>query len=198
MKIKSLIATLIIAAIFVAGCKGVSNLTTFVKCDFDFVNVDNVKVADINFSQKKKYSDFSIIDAAKLVKALTNKNFNLDLTVNVKAKNPNQRKAAIGGFDYILWIDDVKTLAGTMNQPFEIEPNESIVMPMNFTIDLLEVLKGESRDKILSFGCGLATHNADASRVKLSLKPYFNNGTQITKFPTYITIGGDKIMPSNY
>ncbi|MBO4372297.1 MAG: hypothetical protein J5826_05135, partial [Bacteroidales bacterium] len=119
MKIKSLIVTLIITSLIFAGCKGVSNLTTFVKCDFDFVNVDNVKVADINFSQKKKYSDFSIIDAAKLVKALTNKNFNLDLTVNVKAKNPNQRKAAIGGFDYILWIDDVKTLAGTMNQPFE-------------------------------------------------------------------------------
>lgn len=198
MKIKSLITTLIIAAIFVAGCKGVSQLASFVKCDFDFINVNNVKVADINFSQKKKYSDFSIIDAAKLVKAFTNKKFDLNLTVNVKAKNPNQRTAAIGGFDYILWIDDVKTLAGTMNQPFEIEPGQSITMPMEFTIDLLEVLKGESRDKILSFGCGLATNNADASRVKLSLKPYFKNGTQISKFPTYITIGGDKIMPSNY
>ena len=115
MKIKSLLISLIVAAIFLAGCKGVSQLASFVKCDFDFINVDNVKVADINFSQKKKYSDFSIVDAAKLVKAFTSKTFNLDLTVNVKAKNPNQRKAAIGGFDYILWIDDVKTLSGTMN-----------------------------------------------------------------------------------
>ena len=197
MKIKSLLIASL-TAVILAGCAGASQLVSFAKCDFDFVNVDNVRVADINFSQKKKYSDFSIVDAAKLVKAFTNKAFNLDLTVNVKAKNPNTRKAAIGGFDYILWIDDVKTLSGTMNQEFEIEPGQTITMPMNFTIDLLEVLKGESRDKILNFGCGLATNNADASRVKLSLKPYFKNGTQISKFPTYITLGGDKIMPSNY
>ena len=197
MKIKSLLIASL-TAVILAGCAGASQLVSFAKCDFDFVNVDNVRVADINFSQKKKYSDFSIVDAAKLVKAFTNKAFNLDLTVNVKTKNPNTRKAAIGGFDYILWIDDVKTLSGTMNQEFEIDPGQTITMPMNFTIDLLEVLKGESRDKILNFGCGLATNNADASRVKLSLKPYFKNGTQISKFPTYITIGGDKIMPSNY
>ena len=196
MKIKSLLIASL-TAVVLAGCAGASQLVSFAKCDFDFVNVDNVRVADINFSQKKSYSDFSLVDAAKLVKAFTSKTFNLDITVNVKAKNPNTRKAAIGGFDYILWIDDVKTLSGTMNQSFEIEPSQSITMPMNFTIDLLELLKGESRDKILNFGCGLATNNADASRVKLSLKPYFKNGTQITKFPTYITIGGNRIMPSN-
>lgn len=196
MKIKSLLIASL-TALILAGCAGASQLVSFAKCDFDFINVDNVRVADINFSQKKSYSDFSLVDAAKLIKAFTSKTFNLDLTVNVKAKNPNTRKAAIGGFDYILWIDDVKTLSGTMNQSFEIEPSQSITMPMNFTIDLLEVLKGESRDKILNFGCGLATNNADASRVKLSLKPYFKNGTQITKFPTYITIGGNRIMPSN-
>jgi len=196
MKIKSVLILAVIA-LLLAGCTGASQLVSFAKCDFDFVSVDNVKVADINFSQKRKYSDFSIVDAAKLVKALTNKDFTLSLTVNVKVKNPNQRRAALGGFDYILWIDDVKMLAGTMNQAFEIESGQSITMPMEFSIDLLDLLKGESRDKILSFGCGLAINNADASRVKLSLKPYFKNGANISKFPTYITIGGDKIMPAN-
>lgn len=196
MKIKSVLILAVIASLL-AGCVGAKQLVAFAKCDFDFISVDNVKVADINFSQKRKYSDFSIVDAAKLVKALTNKDFTLNLTVNVKVKNPNQRKAALGGFDYILWIDDVKMLAGTMNQAFEIESGQSITMPMEFSIDLLELLKGESRDKILSFGCGLAINNADASRVKLSLKPYFKNGANISKFPTYITIGGDKIMPTN-
>ena len=196
MKIKSVLILAVIA-LLLAGCTGASQLVSFAKCDFDFVSVDNVKVADINFSQKRKYSDISIVDAAKLVKALTNKDFTLSLTVNVKVKNPNQRRAALGGFDYILWIDDVKMLAGTMNQAFEIESGQSITMPMEFSIDLLDLLKGESRDKILSFGCGLAINNADASRVKLSLKPYFKNGANISKFPTYITIGGDKIMPAN-
>ena len=196
MKIK-LVTIIIAVASLLVGCVGASQLVSFAKCDFDFVSVDNVKVADINFSQKKKYSDFSIVDAAKLVQAFVNKNFTLSLTVNVKVKNPNQRKAALGGFDYILWIDDVKMLAGTMNQAFEIESGQSITMPMEFSIDLLDLLKGESRDKILSFGCGLAINNADASRVKLSLKPYFKNGANISKFPTYITIGGDKIMPAN-
>lgn len=183
--------------VLLAGCKGASQLLNFVKCDFDFKNVTDVKVADINFSQKRSYSDFSVLDAAKLLKAFANKKFDLNLTVNVKSHNHNAKKASIGGFDYILWIDNVRVLDGTMNQKFEIEPNQTIVMPMNFTIDLLELLKGESRDKVLNFACGLATDNADASRVKVSLKPYFYNGTSVSKFPTYITIGGDKIMPSN-
>ena len=196
MKTNRLILFVAIIALM-AGCKGASQLLNFAKCDFDFKNVSDVTVADINFSQKRSYSDFSVLDAAKLVKDFANKKFDLNLTVNVKTHNPNAKKAGIGGFDYILWIDNVRVLDGTMDQKFELEPNQTIVMPMKFTVDLLELLKGESRDKVLNFACGLATDNADASRVKLSLKPYFINGGAITKFPTYITIGGDKIMPSN-
>ncbi|MCQ2973702.1 MAG: LEA type 2 family protein [Bacteroidales bacterium] len=197
MKTKFFLILTSIIVLLSVGCKPVSQLATFIKCDFDFISVSNVKVADINVNSIHKYSDFTLVDVAKLLKAFKDKNFILSLTVNVNAKNPNPKTATLAGFDYILWIDDIQVLTGSMDQKFVIEPNQSIDMPMNFDVDLLEVLRSESRDKILSFGCGLATNNADASRVKLSLKPYLKNDNKITKFPTYITIGGDKIMPSN-
>ncbi|MCR5696564.1 MAG: hypothetical protein K6G73_06275 [Marinilabiliaceae bacterium] len=178
-----------------AACTSVNELVTFSKCDFSFNSVNDVRIADIDVSRLRSYADLSAVDAIKLVSALSTGKLNLELTVNVKAHNKNQTQASLSGFDYILWIDDAQMLEGSMEQHFEIGPGKAINMPMHFAIDLWSVLKSESRDKILNFGFGLATNNADVSRVKISLKPYFRVGDSITKLPYYVTIGGDKIMP---
>lgn len=172
-----------------------NELVAFSKCDFNFKSVTDVRLANLDVSRLRNYSELSPIDAIQLVSALGSGKLNLDLTVNVNARNNNPTKASLSGFDYILWIDDVQMLDGSMDQQFDIQPGASVNMPMRFSIDLWKVLRSESRDKILNFGFGLATKNADVSRVKLSLKPYLRVGDTVTKFPSYITIGGDKIMP---
>ena len=179
-----------------AGCTALSGLQSFAKCNFDFNSVTDVTLCGINVNNKKGIKDFNVTDALKLANAIASKSFPLALNVNVDVKNPNTTTARLDGFDYILWIDDVKMTSGSMNKQVSVGANQKVMMPVNFTVDLLDVLKSESRDKLASFGCGLATNNADASRVKLSIKPYFTIGGSVMKFPSYITIGGNKIMPS--
>lgn len=194
MKNRYLILVVLVASLMVA-CTSMNELVAFSKCDFNFKSVTDVRLANLDVSRLRNYSEMSPIDAIQLVSALGSGKLNLDLTVNVNARNNNPTKASLSGFDYILWIDDVQMLDGSMEQQFDIQPGASVNMPMRFSIDLWKVLRSESRDKILNFGFGLATKNADVSRVKLSLKPYLRVGDTVTKFPSYITIGGDKIMP---
>ncbi len=194
MKKRYLILVVLVASLMVA-CTSMNELVAFSKCDFNFKSVTDVRLANLDVSRLRNYSEMSPIDAIQLVSALGSGKLNLDLTVNVNARNNNPTKASLSGFDYILWIDDVQMLDGSMDQQFDIQPGASVNMPMRFSIDLWKVLRSESRDKILNFGFGLATKNADVSRVKLSLKPYLRVGDSVTKLPSYITIGGDKIMP---
>lgn len=188
--------SLLLVVATLAGCSALSGLTSFAKCNFDFNSVTDVTLCGINVNNKKSVKDFNVTDALKLANAFASKSFPLALNVNVDVKNPNTTTARLDGFDYILWIDDVKMTAGSMSKQVSVGANEKVMMPVNFTVDLMTILKSESRDKLISFGTGLATNNADASRVKLSIKPYFTIGGSVMKFPSYITIGGNKIMPS--
>lgn len=199
MRKRILLYSVIIAAIAIVatGCSALSGLQSFAKCNFDFNSVTDVALCGINVNTKKGIKDFGVTDALKLANAIKAKSFPLSLNVNVDVKNPNTTTARLDGFDYILWIDDVKMLAGSMTKQIMVGANQKVMMPVNFSIDLLDILKSDSRDKLVSFGCGLATNNADASRVKLSLKPYFTIGSSVMKFPSYITIGGNKLMPSS-
>ncbi|MCR5455870.1 MAG: LEA type 2 family protein [Bacteroidales bacterium] len=197
MKKRIILIALLAAITIVSGCAALSGLQSFAKCNFDFNSVTDVALCGINVNTKKSVKDFGVADALKLATAFTSKSFPLSLNVNVDVKNPNTTTARLDGFDYILWIDDVKMTSGSMSKQVSVGANEKVTMPVNFTIDLLDILKSESRDKLVSFGCGLATSNSSASRVKLSIKPYFTIGGSVMRFPTYITIGGNKLMPSS-
>ena len=196
MKKRVILIAFLAVITIVSGCSALSGLTSFAKCNFDFNSVTDVTLCGINVNTKKSVKDFNVTDALKLANAFTSKSFPLALNVNVDVKNPNTTTARLDGFDYILWIDDVKMTAGSMSKQVSVAANQKVTMPVNFTFDLMNILKSESRDKLVSFGCGLATNNADASRVKLSIKPYFTIGGTVMKFPSYVTIGGNKIMPS--
>ena len=196
MKKRVILIAFLAVITIVSGCSALSGLTSFAKCNFDFNSVTDVTLCGINVNTKKSVKDFNVTDALKLANAFTSKSFPLALNVNVDVKNPNTTTARLDGFDYILWIDDVKMTAGSMSKQVSVGANQKVTMPVNFTFDLMNILKSESRDKLVSFGCGLATNNADASRVKLSIKPYFTIGGTVMKFPSYVTIGGNKIMPS--
>lgn len=190
----ALVAFVIVAF---SGCASISGLKSFAKCNFDFNSVSDVSICNINVAQKKGLTDFGLQDGLKIANAFATKQFPLSLNVNVDVKNPNTQTARLDGFDYILWIDDIKMTSGSMNKQIQVAANQKVTMPIEFSVNLLDILNSEAKDKLVSFGCGLATNNADASRVKVSLKPYFTIGQSVMKFPTYITLGGDKIMPQN-
>ncbi len=177
------------------GCASVKGLKNFASCDFEFKNVSNVRLANIDVSGIKSYDHLSIKDTPKLLAAFAKKKLNLNFVVNVGVKNPNAQTARLDGLDYILWIDNAKILTGSMDKQISLGAKQSGTLSLPFSFNLFDFFSGKSSTKMISYAFGLATSNADNSRVKVSIKPYFAVGKQTIKLPAYVTVGGDKIMP---
>lgn len=189
---------LIIAAVMtiaLVGCNSVTGLKNFADCKFKFNSVSNVKLADIDLTNKKSYSNFKLTDLATLGVAYAKKELMLDMNVNMVVNNPNEQPAQLDGMDFILWIDDEEMLDGTMNQKVKIEAGEDAVVSLPISMNLYESIKDKKINAMAEFALGLATNKADNSRVKVSVKPFFTIMDKTIKFPSYITIGGDEIMP---
>lgn len=187
---------LLLVTLGLTGCASVKGLKNFVDCSFDFNSVSNVRLASIDITNAKSIKSLKITDAPKILSAISNKSLGLSLNVNVDVKNPNNQAARLDGFDYILWIDDMEMLSGSMDKQLNVGANQKSTLAIPFTLNLSQILTPKKLGSTGSFAFGLATDNADNSRVKVSLKPYFTIGSKTIKFPSYITIGGDKIMPS--
>lgn len=169
----------------------------FTNCEFKFGRVSNVVLADVDVTHVKSVKKLNILDAAKLLAALQKKDLKMDLTVDLNVKNPNDEPAQLDGMDYILWIDDKQVAEGTMDQKVAVGAKEEQVVSLPCKVDLLDVLSSDKIESIADFALGLASDNADASRVKVSLKPYFTIAGETVKFPSYITVGGDMMMPKH-
>lgn len=176
---------LIIAAVMtiaLVGCNSVTGLKNFADCKFKFNSVSNVKLADIDLTNKKSYSNFKLTDLATLGVAYAKKELMLDMNVNMVVNNPNEQPAQLDGMDFILWIDDEKMLDGTMNQKVKIEAGEDAVVSLPISMNLYESIKDKKINAMAEFALGLATNKADNSRVKVSVKPFSPLWTRPSNF----------------
>lgn len=191
--IKLFIAT--ICAVALTSCNSVTGLKNFADCEFNFQSVSNVKLANIDLANKGSYQNFKLTDLAALGVAYAQKELLLDMNVNMKVQNPNTEMAQLDGMDYILWIDDQEMLTGTMNEKVKIEGGKEAIVSLPIELNLYESIKDKKLKPMAEFALGLATNKAENSRVKVSIKPFFTIMDKTIKFPSYITIGGDEIMP---
>lgn len=190
--IKYLFAVLALVAV---GCTSVTGLKNFTDCKFNFKSVSNVKIASIDISDKQSLKKLKITDMARLITAYAEKEIMLDMDINMNVHNPNEEVAQLDGMDYIVWIDDQEMLDGTMTEKIRIEANQDGEFSLPVKLNLYDAIKDQKLEPMAEFAFGLATNNADASRVKVSIKPFFTFGDKTVKFPSYVTIGGDQIMP---
>jgi len=177
------------------ACDSITGLKNFAECKFKFQSVSDVKLGSIDLSNKKSYKSLKFSEVSELMSGYVNKELMLDLTVNMKVNNPNDQIAQLDGMDYILWIDDQQMAEGVTKSQIKIEAKSESNVALPVTMNIYESLKGKKLETMAQFAFGLATENADASRVKVSIKPFFTFGNDTVRFPSYITVGGDQIMP---
>lgn len=194
MKYLSVLTTILISYILM-GCSSVQGVKNFSDCQFDYKDVTNIRLASIDVSHIRSPKDLSYMDLLQLIPAFKDKSLGLNMNVNINVTNPNPNEAMLEGVDYIIWIDDREVLNGNMDKKISIASKQTEVLSIPVSVNLLNMASFTTLDALLEFVIGLATDNIDASRMKVSLKPYFLVGKKKMKMPFYVTIGGDKIMP---
>ncbi len=192
---KILFIPLLFILSLLVSCSSVKGIKNFANCDFAYKSITNVRIGSIDVSHLRNPKELSYVDLLKLIPIFKDKSIGLNMNVNINVKNPNQNEAKLEGVDYIVWIDDREMVSGQMDKKLTIGANQTEVLSVPVSFNLLNVASFQTLDALLEFACGLACDKPDASRVKISMKPYFNVAGKQTKLPFYVTVGGNRIMP---
>ncbi len=194
-KILFLVSIPALCLLLLVGCSSVQGVKNFSNCQFNYKDITNIQLASIDVSHIRSPKELSYVDLLQLIPAFKDKSLGLNMNVNINVTNPNPNEAKLEGVDYIIWVDEREVLAGNMDKKISIGSNQTEVLSIPVSVNLLNMATFTTLDALVEFAFGLATDNPDASRMKVSLKPYFNIGNKKVKMPFYVTIGGDKIMP---
>lgn len=185
----------------VYGCntlKQMANtLANLQKIQFKLDNISNFSLAGINLSGKKAISDFSpLTDGLKLVNAFKSGSFPAEFILNVAAKNPNDGKggtqqtlATMTAFDWKLYIDDVETISGGINNAVTIPgTGQSTVFPLTMSLDLYKFFKSRSYEGVANLALALGGANSSPAKLKLDAKPTIKTSFGNISYPGRITI----------
>ncbi len=182
---------ILIKIMFITSCDilhQVAEMHTFSKCEFRVASVTDTYLAGVNLSAIKSFSDIKPLDLVMLTSAALSNNLPLNLKLNLEVKNPNSQAASLNRVDWQLFIDDLKMLEGAVNDRFVADAYQTATLPLTFSFNLKETLKGEKADKLISFATGLADGTNQSNRVMMRLKPSVMVGGRTVAYPGYIDV----------
>lgn len=190
MKTLRTLILIAIAALTIYSCKTLMSYANVFTCDFRMQSLTNPALAGVDVKAIKNVNDLSLVQVGKLTAAYATGNVPLSFVLNLESKNPNTSPATMAKFDWILKIDDIQMATGTNNTQYTIpENNGTVAIPLTISVNLLEVLKGESKNTLLNFGLNLADAGGKPTRVNLQVKPTITLGSVPISYPGYITLG---------
>ncbi len=189
---KSLSLALIAGMIWLTSCdvlQQVAEMAAFTKCQFRLSTVENLSLAGVDVQQKKKLSDLTFTDAARVTSAFATGTLPLSLTLNVQVKNPNAAQASMNKLEWILLIDGIEMVSGVNQNRVNVPANGGVAtLPLRISVDLNKALSGKSKDAILNFGFNLAGLGNQPTRITLKAKPSIVVGNQTLDYPGYLSV----------
>lgn len=192
---------LLFSAIFVVGCQVLKDISATVnnlqRVQFKLGEVSNFSVAGLPLSNKSKISDFGFKDAVKLTGAFASKKLPANFTLGLNAKNPNdgintstaKTKATITNIDWVLYIDDVQTINGIVNDNIVVpESGQTTTIPLNMNLDLYDFFGNKGYDRIINLALAIGGVNGSSSKIKLDISPTISTAIGPIKYPGRITV----------
>lgn len=171
------------------ACKSTDELMALSKCGFRVKNASNIKLAGISVEDADNFSDLDYTDGLLLLAEASSGNLPLSLNVLVEVKNPNAEMAALNKTEWKLFVDDLYMTSGTYDERLEIPPNNGIaILSVPVSVNLAEVLEGDTGLALLNLAFNLAEIGDQPSRITLRAKPYIFVGKRLIQYPGFFDI----------
>jgi LEA14-like dessication related protein len=187
-------------ALHVQSCsllRTVNEAKTFARCRFRLESVSSIRLAGIDAQHVASRNQLNLADAARLSLALANRSLPLTFRLHLEVQNPNASQAAISQMSWTLFIDQLEMLSGELRERVEIAPNSSSIIPLDISMDLFQVLSGQSVETIANFAFNLAGEGSKPTRMMLRIKPVFQILGSEFSYPIDVglTLSDGNIMP---
>jgi hypothetical protein len=161
----------------------------FIQCSFTLQNIRVLEISGIDISSLDKRSDLGFTEMMTITQALLSGSFPAKISVDLKATNNNSEKAGIAGMDWKILMKEEEMLSGMVDRAVEILPQSSTDFPVKMEVDLISLLQSESLPKIMAFVFGeKKREDLREIGVGIKIKPYYKSGSEIKKYPGYISI----------
>jgi hypothetical protein len=200
MKTRARILLLLIAVSFSVlqfGCSGAYDaFMNLQRLQFKLGSVNNFTLAGIKIGGARTISDFSVIDAAKLVAAFSSSKFPASFTLNVLAKNPNDgtggtknTSAVLKSLAWRLFLDDKETISGNISNSIEIPGvGQETTIPIVMSLDMYKFFKDQGYESILNLALALGGVSGSSARIKLKATPTVDTFLGPITYPGELTI----------
>jgi LEA14-like dessication related protein len=160
------------------SCETISNLTSFVNCQYELVNLSNTAVAGVSLAGLQDINNLNATSLLKVTTAILSGKLPLSATVNVKATNPNTTKAEVTRLDWAVDLNKTNILTGNVDQKISVPANGgTTVIPFNFQMDVMKLFKkNEKNENIFTFINNVLGTGSGSSTVYIRIKPTITVG----------------------
>jgi len=182
---KLIYCVLFSAMLMLSGCAALQSAYNLVNCDYKYRSITNLTISDMNVS-----NGLSPLMIPKVLAILSGNTSSIPLnfSLNLDVKNPNSGAAAFQSLNYIISIDDIQFTTGNFRQAFHVDAGETKQLPMDIGVDILELMKNNSRSAVENIVKNFLGLSNTSSKVTVQLKPTFKVGENTFTSPVYIPV----------
>lgn len=188
MKIRIVLLSLVLVLAF-SACEVMNKAITLTNCKYELAGFASPSMAGVSLNNVYSMNDLNAVSLLKIGSAYMAGSLPFTITVNVNATNPNASVAEIEGLEWAVDMESKTLFTGNVDKRVSIAANGGkTVIPLNITVDLMEVLKGETKDDMFNFVSGLLNSGSASSKVAFRIKPSVLIGGQKISTPGFITL----------
>lgn len=186
----NVIALVAFFALAFTSCKKARDLQAFTEADYALKDVKNVKLNELDVTERKSLYDFKPEEGDSLMQAFNSNQLKLSglLKLQVTMKNPEEvRSMQVDQLKWQLLVDGQKTLEGLVTEPMLLK-NGLNTLQVNSSVTLSEI-EGFPNYEGLSRLTTLLSQNRDLQQhITFRIKPTIDTPLGAVELPNYITV----------
>jgi len=172
-----------------AGCATLQQIVALRDVDFSVDRVSDLRLAGVDVSGVRSYSDLSVADAGRLALAISQGSLPTDFQLHLTARNPadNSVDARLVRMDWTLLLQDRETLSGVFADETLLPRGEATDVPISMSLNLVDFFQGSARD-LVNLALSLTGQGGAPTEVALRATPTVETAIGPIRYPQPITI----------
>ena len=182
-------ATIVATLVALSGCATLQQVLALRSVDFTVDRVSDLRLGGVDLGRVTSFADVGFADAARLTRALAQRDLQLDFQLHLLAENPadNTVDARLVRLDWTLLLQGRETLSGVFAQETLLRPGQPTDVPITISLNLVEFFDGNARD-LVELALSLAGRGGAPKEVTLLATPTVDTALGPIRYPRPITI----------
>lgn len=179
----------VLLAGLLTACSTLQEVIALRSVAFQVDRVTEVRMAGVDVSRVRTYSDLSLTDGARVATALATRELPLSFRLHLLAENPasNNVTARLVRLRWTLFLEDTETISGQIDREYTMPPGQPTDIPLDISLDLFDFYDRSGKD-LVELALNLAGAGGEPKQVAIRAVPTISTALGPITYPQPITI----------